>query len=107
MCLGVPGRVIEVTTNELGVPSGKVDFAGVAVRLKARLEGLLASNDKTFREFADLLSPQQQEEAQQVFSEGKAALATDDTAVIQNALDRLGGVSKTLTEVALYDPNAI
>ncbi len=78
-----------------------------AVRLKARLEGLLASNEKTFREFADLLTPQQQEESQQVFAEGKAALATDDTAVIQNALDRLGGVSKTLTEVALYDPNAI
>lgn len=29
MCLGVPGRVIEIVPNALGVPSGKVDFAGV------------------------------------------------------------------------------
>lgn len=29
MCLGVPGRVVEIVPNALGVPSGKVDFAGV------------------------------------------------------------------------------
>jgi len=29
MCLGVPGRVVEVVSNVLGIPTGKVDFAGV------------------------------------------------------------------------------
>ncbi len=29
MCLGVPGRVVEVVPNVLGIPTGKVDFAGV------------------------------------------------------------------------------
>ena len=29
MCLGVPGRVIEVQRSELGIVSGRVDFGGV------------------------------------------------------------------------------
>ncbi|MDQ1348450.1 MAG: hydrogenase expression/formation protein HypC [Acidobacteriota bacterium] len=29
MCLGVPGQVVEVLHNEIGIPMGKVDFSGV------------------------------------------------------------------------------
>jgi len=29
MCLGVPGRVLEVIPNALGVPQGRVDFGGI------------------------------------------------------------------------------
>lgn len=29
MCLGVPGQVVEVMHNEIGIPMGKVDFSGV------------------------------------------------------------------------------
>jgi len=29
MCLGVPGRVVEVVQSPIGVPTGKVDFAGI------------------------------------------------------------------------------
>ena len=29
MCLGVPGRVVEIVPNAIGVPSGRVDFGGV------------------------------------------------------------------------------
>ncbi len=29
MCLGVPGRVLEIVPNAIGVPNGKVDFGGV------------------------------------------------------------------------------
>jgi len=29
MCLGVPGQVIEVIHNEIGIPMGRVDFSGV------------------------------------------------------------------------------
>ncbi|MCB9378989.1 MAG: HypC/HybG/HupF family hydrogenase formation chaperone [Holophagales bacterium] len=29
MCLGVPGRVVEVVQTPIGVPTGKVDFAGI------------------------------------------------------------------------------
>jgi len=29
MCLGVPGKVLDVTPNAIGVPSGRVEFGGV------------------------------------------------------------------------------
>jgi hydrogenase expression/formation protein HypC len=29
MCLGVPGRVVEVVSSPIGIPTGRVDFAGV------------------------------------------------------------------------------
>ena len=29
MCLGVPGKVIEIEENSLGMTMGKVDFAGI------------------------------------------------------------------------------
>jgi hydrogenase expression/formation protein HypC len=29
MCLGVPGRVLEVWPNAIGVPSGRVEFGGI------------------------------------------------------------------------------
>jgi hydrogenase expression/formation protein HypC len=29
MCLGVPGQVIEVMPNEIGISMGRVDFSGV------------------------------------------------------------------------------
>ena len=29
MCLGVPGQVVEVVHNEIGIAMGKVDFSGV------------------------------------------------------------------------------
>ena len=29
MCLGVPGQVIAVIHNEIGIPMGRVDFSGV------------------------------------------------------------------------------
>ncbi len=29
MWLGVPGQVVEVVHNEIGIPMGKVDFSGV------------------------------------------------------------------------------
>ncbi len=30
MCLGVPGRVVSVAPNELGMTMGRVDFGGIA-----------------------------------------------------------------------------
>lgn len=29
MCLGVPGRVVEIQPNAIGVPHGRVDFGGI------------------------------------------------------------------------------
>jgi hydrogenase expression/formation protein HypC len=29
MCLGVPGRVLEIVPSAIGIPTGRVDFGGV------------------------------------------------------------------------------
>lgn len=29
MCLGVPGQILEVIGNDLGIPSGRVSFGGI------------------------------------------------------------------------------
>jgi len=29
MCLGIPGKVVEVTHSDLGITSGKVEFGGI------------------------------------------------------------------------------
>lgn len=29
MCLGIPGKVLEVTADESGLPMGKVEFSGI------------------------------------------------------------------------------
>jgi hydrogenase expression/formation protein HypC len=29
MCLGVPGRVVDIQTDEIGIANGRVDFGGV------------------------------------------------------------------------------
>ncbi|MEN6632515.1 MAG: molecular chaperone DnaK [Candidatus Polarisedimenticolia bacterium] len=76
-----------------------------AVRLKARLEGMTTSNEKTFREFATLLSEAQQQGIEAILKQAKTALTTDDADVVQAALEQLSEVSRTLAEVALYDPN--
>jgi molecular chaperone DnaK len=77
-----------------------------ASRSKAKLEGLLQSNQKTYREFSELLPPEQQEEIKTAFEECRTALATEDPDQLNAAIERLGEVARVLTEVALFDPNS-
>ena len=76
-----------------------------ALRAKSRLDGLFKSSQRTFQEFSSMLKPEQQQEIQEIFSQCKSALATDDASAVQAALDQLSTVSRTLAEVALYDPS--
>ncbi|RMG45265.1 MAG: molecular chaperone DnaK [Acidobacteria bacterium] len=78
-----------------------------ASRAKARLEGLLETNRRTYKEFEQLLSPEQRQEIKQVFARCKTALASEDATAIQQALDMLGDVARILSDVALYDPTSV
>ena len=68
MCLGVPGRVIEVTTNELGVPSGKVDFAGVVKEVCFACTPEVRVGEYVIVHVGFAISQIDEEEAQQVFT---------------------------------------
>ena len=78
-----------------------------AARNRARLEGLLETNEKTFQEFGDLLAAEKKEEIQEVFARCRAALSGNDPEEVRQALDALGGVARQLAEVALYDPSGL
>jgi molecular chaperone DnaK len=74
---------------------------------KARLEGLMASTEKTFKEFLDLLGAPQQEDIRKVLADAKTALGGVDPVAIQQVVERLTAAGQTLTEVAMYDPKWI
>ena len=78
-----------------------------ASRTKAKLQGLLATSERSFTEFAAQLRSDQQSEIRGVFDECRRALSGDDIDALRQALDRLNGVSRILADLALYDPNAL
>lgn len=78
-----------------------------AGRGKMKLEGLVASTEKSFKEFASLLPADKAREIQKLLDEGRAAGSSEDPALLEDLLERLSGAARTLAEVALYDPNAL
>jgi molecular chaperone DnaK len=75
-------------------------------RSKAKLEGLLQSNEKTAQEFKDSLDSEKREWVRNTLEECKGALTAEDEAPVQEALDRLGEVSRVLAEVAFFSPTS-
>jgi len=74
------------------------------VRAKARLEGLVDSNQKTFNEFGSMLAPEKQAEARQIMEAAKKALESGSTSQCTEALEKIAVMGKILSEVILYDP---
>ncbi len=73
-------------------------------RAKARLEGLVDSNQKTFNEFGAMLAPDKQAEARQIMEEARRALESGSAAKCTEALEKIAEMGKILSEVILYDP---
>jgi molecular chaperone DnaK len=74
-------------------------------RSKNKLEGLLASNEKTAKEFKESLDSEKREWVKATLEECKTALAAEDEAPVKEALDKLGEVSRVLAEVAFFSPS--
>ena len=73
-------------------------------RAKARLEGLVDSNQKTFNEFGAMLTPDQQAEARQIMEAARTALESGSAGKCTEALEKIAQMGKILSEVILYDP---
>jgi molecular chaperone DnaK len=76
------------------------------IRAKARLEGLVDSNQKTFNEFGSMLTEDDQARARQILSDAKAALDSGNASECTEALERIAEMGKILSEVILYDPGS-
>ena len=76
-------------------------------KLRLRLERLLESNQKAFQEFGSLLAEDQRQQVEGILKDAKKNLALENFSRLKESLDQLSQVSRTLSEVILYDPNAM
>ena len=67
MCLGVPGKVIEIEENSLGMPMGKVDFAGITKEVCLAYVPEVQLGEYVIVHVGFAISVVDEEEAMQVF----------------------------------------
>ncbi len=73
--------------------------------LRNRLEGLLYTNERVFKEFGSLLEAAVAEKVKEALERGRRVLDSEDAAVLQEAIDSVQGAARHLTEVMLMDPS--
>jgi molecular chaperone DnaK len=69
-----------------------------------RLEGMIYTNEKVFREFGKLLSDEERDKVAKVITKSKEALNSESKQALNDALYELQLASKILTSVMLYNP---
>ena len=77
------------------------------VRARARLEGLVDSNQKTFAEFGSMLPQDQQVHVRKLLDNARKALDSGSAAECTQALERIAEVGRILSDVILYDPGSL
>ena len=77
------------------------------IRARARLEGLVDSNQKTFNEFGSMLPQDQQVEARRILDDAKNALESGNAGECTEALEKIADMGRILSEVILYDPGSL
>jgi molecular chaperone DnaK len=76
------------------------------IRARARLEGLVESNQKSFNEFGSMLPPEQQQQVRRILDAAKRALDSGSATECTEALEKIAEIGRILSEVILYDPGA-
>jgi molecular chaperone DnaK len=69
-----------------------------------KLEGMVYTNEKVFREFASLLSEDDKTRVQKAVNLAKSALANESKQQLNDAIFDLQNASRILTSVMLYNP---
>ena len=72
--------------------------------LQNKLEGMVYTNDKVFREFGKLLSEGDRERVQKIISAAKNSIASEDKQKLSDAIFELQSAARILTSVMLYNP---
>lgn len=75
--------------------------------LRNRLEGLLYTNERVFKEFGNALEASAREEVETVLAKGRRLLDSDDPALLNQAIESVQGCARHLTEVMLVDPRQL
>jgi molecular chaperone DnaK len=72
--------------------------------LQNKLEGMIYTNDKVFREFGKMLSDEDRGKVQQCISKAKESAASEEKQRLNDAIFELQTASRILTSVMLYNP---
>jgi molecular chaperone DnaK len=73
--------------------------------LQNKLEGMIYTNEKVFREFGKLLNESERETVQKVINQAKEAATSESKEKLGDAIRELQGASRVLTGVMLYNPS--
>ncbi len=76
------------------------------IRAKARLEGLVDSNQKTFNEFGSMLGEEDRARTRRILADAKQALESGNPVDCTEALEKIAEMGRILSEVILYDPGS-
>jgi hydrogenase expression/formation protein HypC len=68
MCLGVPGKVLSISTDELGFAQGKVSFGGVVKQVSLACVPEVQPGEYVIVHVGFAISKVDEEEAQQIFA---------------------------------------
>jgi hydrogenase expression/formation protein HypC len=68
MCLGVPGKVLSIDTDELGFARGKVSFSGVVKQVSLACVPEVQIGEYVIVHVGFAISKVDEEEAQQIFA---------------------------------------
>ena len=83
----------------------RADAARRELRLLAnKLDGMIYTNEKVFREFGKLLKEDERDRVQKIITRAKEAVGAEDKQKINDAIFDLQSASRILTSVMLYNP---
>jgi len=72
--------------------------------LQNKLEGMIYTNDKVFKEFGKLLKDDERDKVQQLLTRARDIVGSEDKQKLNDAIYELQGASRILTGVMLYNP---
>ncbi|HLJ75449.1 MAG TPA: molecular chaperone DnaK [Thermoanaerobaculia bacterium] len=72
--------------------------------LQNKLEGMIYTNEKVFREFGKLLNDEDRAKVQKIIGKAKEMVASESKSSLNEAMMDLQNASRTLTNVMLYNP---
>ena len=73
--------------------------------LQNKLEGMIYTNEKVFREFGKLLNDADREKVQKIINKSKEAVVGEAKSALNEAIYDLQAASRILTSVMLYNPS--
>jgi molecular chaperone DnaK len=83
----------------------RADAARRELRMLAnKLDGMIYTNEKVFREFGKLLKEDERDRVQKIITRAKEAVGAEDKQKINDAIFELQAASRILTSVMLYNP---